>query len=124
MKKTFPLEDVLTFVDGHFISFKKVSPIDESCFLYQIANLVTGEVHDPFMLMMEADRIKLMVKSQFPEITDWDIGEPEGGWNSTHEPTVGNAVATANKKVFVDFLYIKFNRTSFDLEGPDPINLS
>lgn len=124
MKKIFLLEEVLTFVDGHVIGLVRINPLDTSCYLYQIANLIAGRVMDPFDLMMGAEPIKDLIKSQFPEITEWKLAPPEAGWLSLSADEMGEEVAFANTKAYVESLHKKYNRTTLELEGPDSIEES
>ena len=124
MKKTFPLEEVLTFTSGRVIALTEIHPLDVNCYLYQIANVVTGRVNEPLSLMMDTDLIRDQIMDQFPEITDWNIGAPAGGWDSVNQSLMGDEVALANKKAFIAALCQKFNRTELELEGPDSVEES
>lgn len=112
--KDFPLEDVLSFTTGRFISLKRHDMLDTSGILYQVANHMTGKQLDPFELQRRVDEVVDLIKAQHVGVDLEDIGEPVGGWSSLK----GNV---ANTSVFIEQLCTKFGSKTLTLTGPDPL---
>ena len=108
MKRTFPIEDIISFTTGRLVSLgtqmMMSGPMhDIAGFVLEINNI------DPFELQLHIEAVRKEIYRQHRFLDGFDLEEPATGWDSLGEE--------GPLKVYVSALHQKLGKKTLDIES-------
>ena len=108
MKKTFPIEDIISFTTGRLISLGHQKMMSGP--MHDIGGFVLGiNKIDPYDLLNHTNAVSAELGRQHPFLNGFELEPPADGWESLREH--------APLKVYVDALHRKLGKKTLDIES-------
>ncbi len=86
MKREFPIEDIISFTEGHLISLSHQTMTGGP--MHDVANFMLNKQLDPFELLQVSDAVIAEICRQHPFLNGFKLDPPKAGWNSLENTTI------------------------------------
>jgi len=116
MKREFPIEDIISFTEGHLISLSHQTMTGGP--MHDVANFMLNKQLDPYELLQVTDVVAAEICRQHPFLNGFKLDPPAAGWNSLDN---NRTTLTA----YVNDLHQKLGKKTLEItSAPGIANLS